>query len=107
MFDTEKQIMTDDVTIPKSWYGLCFSPNGKSLYASGGNDNMIRSYSVKKGMLTQKDSLGKSWLVKILPTGLEAGKKSNELYVLTKENNSLYIINLQTKKVEKKLPLGG
>jgi len=109
MFNTEKQIMTDDVTISKSWYGLCFSPNGKSLYVSGGNDNMIRIYSVKKGMLTQKDSIvmDKPWPVRISPTGIDIGKKSKELYVLTKENNSLYIINLKTKITEKIMLLGG
>src|SRR4051812_15902102 len=41
-----QQKILDEVIIPKSWVGLAFSRNEKNLYASGGNDNMVRKYNI-------------------------------------------------------------
>lgn len=108
LFDAKTQKQLDAVTIPKSWYGLAFSGDEKYLYASGGNDNKIWKYDVSKGKLRIADTLvlGKPWPVKISPTGIAVDDKAALLYVVTKENNSLYVFNLLTKKIvgEYKLP---
>ncbi len=98
----------DNVIVPKSWYGLKFSADGKVLYASGGNDNWILKYFIINKKLQLKDSisLGKKWPEKISPAGIEIDDANNKMYVVTKENNSLYVIDLFTKKIEKQLTLG-
>lgn len=100
LFDVRNEKLLDSVTIPKSWYGLRFSGNGKNLYASGGNDNCIWKYAVDNNRLVLADSfvLGKKWPEKISPAGLDIDEKKQLLYVVTKENNSLYIVNLLTKQ---------
>ncbi|MDP4263653.1 MAG: bifunctional YncE family protein/alkaline phosphatase family protein [Bacteroidota bacterium] len=92
----------DNVVIPKSWYGLKFTADEKFLYASGGNDNWILEYAVLNNKLVLKDSiiLGKKWPEKISPAGIEIDDSKKILYVVTKENNSLYIIDLATKKIK-------
>lgn len=109
LFDAKAQKQLDAVTIPKSWYGLVFSADEKSLYASGGNDNKIWKYDVSQGRLRVADSLvlGKPWPVKISPTGLAIDDRANLLYVVTKENNSLYVFDLSTKKVVNQYKLPG
>jgi YVTN family beta-propeller protein len=109
LIDTKSEKILDSIVIPKSWLGLKFSADGKKLYASGGNDNWILQYAISNYKLVLKDSisLGKKWPVKICPAGIEINDKKHILYVVTKENNSLYIIDLITKKVIKQLPLGG
>jgi YVTN family beta-propeller protein len=104
---TEKII--DQVVIPQSWYGLKFSADEKQLYASGGNDNIIWRYSIinQKLKLTDSIVLGKKWPEKISPAGIELNESTKTMYVVTKENNSLYIINLQTKKIRKQIQLDG
>ena len=99
----------DDITIPRSWVGLKFSADEKFLYASGGNDNWIIKYAIKNHKLIMKDTLvlGKKWPVRISPAGIDIDDKRNLLYVVTKENNSLYILNLITKKIIGKYQLGG
>ena len=94
--------------IAKSWLGLKFTDNSQYLYASGGNDNMIIKYGVAGGKLKVADSivLGKKWPEKISPAGLELDDKAGRLYVVTKENNSLYVINTTTKEIIKQAPLG-
>lgn len=96
---TEKELHS--VVVPKSWYGLKFSSNEKFLYASGGNDNWILKYAVENNKLVLKDTLklGNKWPQKISPAGIEIDDATNKMYVVTKENNSLYVIDLVTKQI--------
>lgn len=110
IFDTKKEIEVADQTIHASWYGLCFSPNGRYLYASGGNDNQINIYQVSKaGKILLSDSIvmGKKWPKRISPSGIAVQPKSGDLYVVTRWDNSMYIYQPQTKKLLKKVDLGG
>lgn len=104
---TEKQL--DWVEIKKSWYGLKFSGNDKFLYASGGNDNWILKYEIINNKLKLRDSikLGTKWPNKISPAGFDIDEAKQLLYVVTKENNQLYIVNLKSKQKTDSLPLGG
>jgi YVTN family beta-propeller protein len=109
LIDVKTQQVTDEVVIPKSWFGLKFSAEEKFLYVSGGNDNRILQYAVQQNKLVLKDSirLGERWPVKISPSGIDIDDKRQIMYVLTKENNTLYIIDLATKNIRQQLPLGG
>ncbi|MEO6932557.1 MAG: YncE family protein, partial [Chitinophagaceae bacterium] len=109
LFDVKSQKQLDAVTIPKSWYGLAFSANEKYLYASGGNDNVVWRYSVVNNKLQLSDSLelGKRWPNKISPTGLAIDDKANLLYVVTKDNNTLYVFDLQSKAIAARYKLPG
>ena len=108
LIDPKNDIILDNVEIPKSWYGLKFSNNEKYLYASGGNDNWILKYAIVNNKLVLKDSmtLGAKWPVKISPAGLDIDDAKKTMYVVTKENNSLYVMDLTKRKVRSTLPLG-
>lgn len=107
LLDVKTEKVLNSVIIPKSWYGLKFSAGEKFLYASGGNDNWILKYAVQNNKLILKDSikLGDKWPNKISPAGIDIDDAKLLLYVVTKEDNSLYIIDLSTKKIlfQKKL----
>ena len=102
-----KKILHSEV-IPKSWYGLKFSADEKFLYASGGNDNWIIQYAIKNNKLVLQDSikLGNKWPNRISPAGIEIDDAKQLMYVVTKENNSLYVIDLKTKQVKQQMSLG-
>lgn len=109
LIDIEHQKKTDSAVIAKSWYGLAFSSDDTVLYASGGHDNMIKTYSVKKGKLALQDSivLGKPWPEKIGIAGLDVDDKvQKQLYVVTRENKKLYVIDLKNKSIQSKVDLG-
>ena len=103
---TEKVL--DNIEIAASWYGLKFSADEKSLYVSGGNNNWIVQYAIIKNKLQLKDSikLGTKWPTKISPAGIEINDASKTMYVVTKEDNSLYTIELPSKKITQQLALG-
>ncbi len=109
LFDAVSLKLLDTAIMAKSWLGLVFSSDEKYLYASGGNDNVIIRFSIVNNKLTNADTirLGKPWPVKISVAGLALDDKRNTLYAVTKENNSLYVINTITKAITGQFPLGG
>lgn len=108
LIDTKTEKVSDEKVIKKSWYGLQFSDADDKLYVSGGNDNFILVYPIAHQKLLRPDTLilGNPWPEKISPTGLALDDKQQLLYVVTKENNSLYVIDLRTKQILKQMPLG-
>ena len=107
LFDVKQEKELDKVTIAKAWYGLKFSADEKHLFASGGNDNWILQYNIVNNKLLLADSfaLGKKMKDMISPAGIEIDDAAQLMYVVNKENNSLYIINLKTKEVSPKIKL--
>lgn len=108
LIDPKAEKQADSVVLPSSWYGLKFSSDEQQLYASGGDDNVILRYNVVGDKLRLADTiiLGKKWPNRISPAGFDIDNKNQVLYVATKDNNSLYVIDLKTKKVRKQLALG-
>ncbi|MCA6451211.1 MAG: bifunctional YncE family protein/alkaline phosphatase family protein [Chitinophagaceae bacterium] len=109
LIDPFSEKVLDNVIIPKSWYGLQFSADEKTLYASAGNDNWITEYAVENKKLVLKDSikLGDKWPNKISPAGIAVDDAAHLMYVVTKDDRSLYIVDLVTKKVQQQYSLGG
>lgn len=101
LVDVTKEIVIDSAEIEKSWYGLAFSADDKFLYASGGHDNRILKYDISNRKLKRVDSilLDKPWPVRVGPAGISVDENRNRLYVVTRENKQLYIIDLATKKI--------
>jgi YVTN family beta-propeller protein len=108
LIDTKKEIELDNIKIPKAWYGLKFTADEKGLYVSGGNDNWILKYNIVKNKLICVDTFKISGKKKelISPAGIDIDETTNTLYIVTKENNTLYEINIATKEIiaQTKLP---
>ncbi len=104
LINLSKNKIVDNIAIDKSWLGIAFTKDEKTLYVSGGNDNWILKYAIKNEKLILVDSikLGKKWPNKISPAGICINDQKNILYVVTKDDNCLYEINLANKKIIKK-----
>jgi YVTN family beta-propeller protein len=109
LLDAKKEIELDNVNIAKAWYGLKFSSDEKSLFASGGNDNYILHYNIVNNKLIVADTfkIGTKKKELLSPTGIEVDDAQQLLYVVTKENNTLYILSLQTKEIIFQIKLDG
>jgi len=103
LIDPVTELVLDEIEIKKSWYGLVFNEEENRLYASGGNDNMIVIYSIVNAKLEKTDSivLGKPWPVKISPTGLALDDKADKLFIATKEDSSLYVVDISSRQFSK------
>ncbi|CCH00256.1 40-residue YVTN family beta-propeller repeat protein [Fibrella aestuarina BUZ 2] len=98
----------DTTTVAKAYVGLAFSDDEQRLYASGGNDNKILVYALDNRKLRALDPipLGKPWPVKISPVGLCLDDARNRLYVVTKEDSALYVVDTKARRVLHRLSLG-
>ncbi|MFN0036723.1 MAG: alkaline phosphatase family protein [Saprospiraceae bacterium] len=108
LIDAKKGLLLQSFEIPIAWLGLAFSGDSKTLYVSGGNSNAILRYAVENGKLVLRDSLvlGKPWPVRISPAGLCVDDRRNLLYVVTKENQSLYVVDTRTKAIVQRDSIG-
>ncbi|WP_080058339.1 alkaline phosphatase family protein [Spirosoma aerolatum] len=108
LIDAQTEQIIDTAKVGKAYLGLAFSDDEKWIYASGGNDNKILVYKLNNGDLQADEpiSLGKPWPVKISPAGLCVDAAKNRLYVVTKEDSSLYIVDTKARKTVQKLNLG-
>ena len=109
LVDVASEKVTDDIVIAKSWVGLQFSKDERYLYAAGGNDNRVLKYAIVNNKLNLADSfiLGDKWPNKISPSGIAIDDAKQLLYVVTKDNNSLYVFDIRTKKIKGIYPLKG
>ena len=107
LIDLKNQQVLHTQEIGKAWLGLTFSADGKTLYASGGNDNWIIRYLVKQNKLIASDTIfiGKPWPERISIAGLALDDSRNRLYVVTKDNFSLYTVDTRTKTILSQIAL--
>ena len=102
----EKEL--DKKVLGKSWYGLAFSHDEKTLYVGGGNDNMILAFAIQNNKFGAADTikLGSAWPKnKICTTGIAVSRDNTTLYTVTKEDSSLYVIDIPSRKVISKTKL--
>jgi YVTN family beta-propeller protein len=107
LIDPKSEKVLDTYVVGKSWYGLKFSDDNKYLYASGGHDNWILRFKVDKNKLNIQDTfvLNKPWPEKVSPAGIELDESRNLMFVVTKENNSLYIFDTMKKELLQRFEL--
>ncbi|HEX9959094.1 MAG TPA: bifunctional YncE family protein/alkaline phosphatase family protein [Fibrella sp.] len=108
LIDAGTQQILDTAKVARAYVGLAFSDDETTLYASGGNSNTILTYRIEKQQLvpTEPIVLGKPWPTKISPAGLCVDSAKDRLYVVTKEDSSLYVTDTKTRQVLRKLNIG-
>src|SRR4051794_4777889 len=93
---------------PAAFVGLAFSPDGKTLYASGGNQDVVYRYAWAGGAATLRDSLviaakapdrdGTRY-----PAGIAVSPDGRWLYVAENLADSLAVVDLATGRVTQRL----
>ncbi|MGH7992808.1 MAG: beta-propeller fold lactonase family protein, partial [Limisphaerales bacterium] len=78
-----------------SFYGLAFSQNGRHLYCSGGDDEIVHVFNFKKGKLTpDRDIRLRDVRQRGIPCGLAVSKKESELFVANVWGQTVSEVNL-------------
>jgi DNA-binding beta-propeller fold protein YncE len=101
LIDAATNQVLDSQKLPKSWYGLKVAADNKTVFVSGGNDNCIRVFHILSGKLVEQEKIALTTELKatISPAGIEYDDATRMLYVVTKENNSLYVVDAAKKAV--------
>ena len=108
LLDAATGQLLDTRVVPAAWAGLAFAPDGRTLYASGGQHNRIYCFTIE-GHELRPDSalvLGDRWpKQKIGVAGLAVDGRRQQLYAVTREDNSLYTFDLKTRRILRTLKL--
>ncbi len=108
LMDTRKETILHNLEIPCGWLGLDFSSDEKSLFVSGGNQNAVYRYTIDQQKLKLRDTfiVDTPFKAKISLAGLCVDDVRGLLYVVSKESNTLYVLDVQSKKIVFQQPLG-
>ncbi len=68
------------VVVKQAFYGLTFSPDGKQLYASGGEFDVVHAWDFDKGLLHNARTLDVSAGRRTVPAGLAFDAAGKELF---------------------------
>src|SRR5207247_5947165 len=75
------QRIVSRVSLAQTWYGLCFSPDGKQLYASGGELEVIHVFDFDDGLLGRHRQFAITAITsKFVPCGLATDAKGKTLF---------------------------
>ena len=55
--DAKQQRIVSRVVLSQTFYGLCFAPDGKTLYASGGEFDVVHAFQFEDGFLSKHQEL--------------------------------------------------
>lgn len=106
VIDLKKEKEIQRVLVDKAWRGIVFNYDDSKLFISGANNNLIYIYDFISGHLTLKDSI---IIGKVFPkeeisiTGLDYLNDRNLLLAVSRMSNSLYVCNINQKKVIKEI----
>lgn len=91
--DLKSQAIVSRATIDEAYYGLCFDPEGKQVFASGAEHEFVHQFRFDQGYLSQHRTLPvgdpKQTLV---PTGVSCDRTGQTLYVANAFGDTLCIL---------------
>ncbi|MBA3646327.1 MAG: bifunctional YncE family protein/alkaline phosphatase family protein [Gemmatimonadaceae bacterium] len=100
--------ITRTLPLPAVFLGLVFSPDGRSLYVSGGNGDVIYRCDWREGKITLADSIILATRIKgepgiKYPGGLAISADGLTLYAAENLGDSLAVIDLSSRTVSQRL----
>jgi DNA-binding beta-propeller fold protein YncE len=99
------------IPLPAVFLGITFSPDGKSLYVSGGNEDVIYRFDWRNGQATLSDSIALAAKQKgqsgtRYPAGIAISRDGRTLYVAENLGDSLAVVDLASRRVVQRLATG-
>jgi len=96
---------------PAALLGLAFAPDGRTLYASGGNQDVIYRYAWTDTLAVLRDSIPLSRQRAAesgtrYPAGLALSPDGATLYVAENLDDSLAVVDVETGRVRQRLSTG-
>ena len=107
--DLKTRAVTQTIKQDAGFYGAVFSPDGKRLYVSGGNEDLVYVYAWANGAASleakfllgkkKEDGTGSSY-----PAGLAVSKDGAFLYVVENVANGVAVVDTKSGEVKQRFP---
>ncbi len=105
--DLKKQKVVSRVLIDQTFYGLCFAPDGKQLFASGGEYEVVHAYDFADGYLSRHREIRiVAENEKFIPAGLAVSGKGALLAVAGPWGDGVVLAGTDAANPPKKVSLG-
>lgn len=104
--DTQQERIVSRAAIPQTFYGLCFSPDGRQLFASGAEYEVVHQFSFADGFVAQHRTIavGKPE-EKLIPAGLTASADGKTLFVAAPWGNTVCMVSLEQANPVARIPV--
>lgn len=107
--ESQQVVQTIPYKSPEALYfGVAFSQDGKTVYASAGGNNKIRVYGFENGKLAEQSPIPLTDASKtnFYPAGVSVSKDGKALFIANNLNHSVSKIDLATKQISKTVAVG-
>lgn len=85
------------VPVDQVFYGVCFAPDGKTLFASGGEQEIVHAWDFADGLVNRHRALGMAGALKVfVPSGLTTDADGKTLFVAGLWGHAVNIVPLDT-----------
>ncbi|MCD6570770.1 MAG: bifunctional YncE family protein/alkaline phosphatase family protein [Deltaproteobacteria bacterium] len=107
IIDTSSRDEVQRLPVDKSFYGITFSPDGKRLYVSSGQDASIIVFEYKGGKFEVSKEIGVVTKNEdyVFTAGMALSPDASRLYVCCNMENVLAVVDLSQNKVIQKVPV--
>lgn len=90
-----RQKIVNRVSVDQTFYGLCFSPDGKKLYASGAEFEVVHEFDFERGLLGNTKTINLNGTVeKLIVGGLSTDAKGRDLFVCATWGDAVFRVPL-------------
>lgn len=110
VIDVASRQVVQTLIQPAAFLGAAFSPDGRFLYVSGGNQDVVYRYTWRAGRAAPLDSIPlgppPSPDGRLYPAGLACSPDGSQLYVAENLADSLAVIDLAARRVTRRFATG-
>jgi DNA-binding beta-propeller fold protein YncE len=104
VIDAQTGTILQTISQPAAFFGLAFSNDGRTLYVSGGNDDVVYRYSWRNKLATLVDTIVLAQKEPRrdgtrFPAGLAVSRDDKYLFVAENLGDTLAVVELETKRV--------
>src|SRR5262245_214659 len=104
--DPKRSRITSRAIIEQTFYGLCFSPDGKTLYASGGEFDVVHAFDFADGFLSKRRDIAVAKKKTFIPGGLAVDASGKLLCVAGTWGHVVALVPLERPDPPAFVPLG-
>jgi YVTN family beta-propeller protein len=105
--DLKQERVVSRVTVPQTFYGLCFDSEGQQLFASGGEHEVVHQYKFLDGYLSEHRELRLAGVGEtFVPAGVAVSANDKTLYVAGGWGHALAAVPLDDPSASKRVSLG-
>ena len=110
VIDLASRRVVQTIVQPAAFLGAAFTPDGRTLFVSGGNRDVVYAYAWRDSAVLADsiafapppDSTGG----RVYPSGLACSPDGSRLYVAGNLSDSLYVVDIATRRVARRVATG-